>query len=90
MSPRAILSRDVSVMFNGGGDPRRGYEVKAKAGTRLELIENASGTEGDKWAIPPASCDAGSAGKAGTWSIFGHDSKHYYVWAPVDAVEVIE
>lgn len=73
------LSRDVTVNF-------RGYNVTAKAGTKLELVKNASGTHGNMWAIPAYLCDAGPMGKAGKWSIFGHDSMHYYIWAPIDAI----
>lgn len=81
------LSRDVTVMFNGGGNPAQGYEVKAKAGTVLTAIEGGMGIS---FAIPPAACDAGPMGKAGTWSIFGHDSKFYHIFAPADSVETVE
>lgn len=81
-TPKAVLSRDVEIMF------RDDYPVKAKAGTRLHLVRGASGTAGDLWSIPPHACDAGPMG--GKNSIFAHDSKHFYIWAPLDAVEVIE
>lgn len=81
------LSRDVSVMFNGGGDPAQGYEVKAKAGTVLVPVPGGMGVN---YAIPPHACDAGNMGKAGTWSIFGHDSTYHHVFAPADAIEAVE
>ncbi len=68
---------------------RGDYPVTAKAGTHLRLVKGAVGGKEDAWAIPPQACDAGAAGAAETWSIFGHDSKHFYIWAPLDAVKVI-
>lgn len=78
------LSQDVAVMFRGN------YEVKAAKGTRLDLITNADGLTGDALAIPPNLADAGNMGKAGTWSIFGHDSKYFYIWAPKGSWEIAE
>lgn len=83
---RAILSRDVTILY----PDRRGYPVKAKAGTRLQLVRGLYGGKSDGWVIPPGSCDAGGMGKAGTWSIFGHDSKHHYVIPPQRAVQELE
>jgi hypothetical protein len=34
--PTYRLTRDVSIMFNGGGDPRNGYPVTAKAGDPVQ------------------------------------------------------
>ena len=79
----AILACDVAVEFHG-------YMVHAPKGTRLELVKGASGGRGDMYAIPPHACDAGVMGKAGTWSIFGHDSKYHYIWASIDAIELVE
>ncbi|MER9961655.1 hypothetical protein NKJ72_11920 [Mesorhizobium sp. M0045] len=81
MVKRYRLSRDVVVRFRGD------YDVTAKAGTVLEHVPHNGGLKTPGFAIPPAACDAGQMGKAGTWSIFGHDSKHFYIWAPADAVE---
>jgi hypothetical protein len=68
---RAKLKTDVTVDF-------RGYPVSAKAGT--PLIQTKDGSGKVVFAIPPSLCDAGPMGFAGTWSIFGHDSKHFYVF----------
>lgn len=81
------LSRDVTVKFNGGGKAADGYDVSARAGTRVKMIPDGMGKP--CYAIPPSACDAGGMGKAGTWSIFGHDAKYYHVWAPADAVEEV-
>jgi len=75
------LSRDVTVRFRGD------YDVTAKAGTRLTRHRDGMGKP--CFAIPPNACDAGPMGAAGTWSIFSHDSKHFYIWAPADAVEEV-
>lgn len=83
---RYRLAHDVTLEW-GGGVGAITYQVKAPKGTPLDLIQGASGTEGDLLAIPPAACDAGTMGKAGTWSIFGHDSKYHYIWAPAGSWE---
>jgi hypothetical protein len=75
------LSRDVTVNF-------REYQVSAKAGAPVTVHKDGSGA--DLFAIDPAFCDAGSMGKAGTWSIFGHDSEYHHVWVSADAVEAVE
>lgn len=81
------LSRDIVMMFNGGGDPANGYPVKAKAGTKLIPVKSGMG---NYYAIPPSACDAGAMGKTGTWTIFGHDSTYHHVIAPADAIEAME
>lgn len=85
---RYHLSRDVTIRFNGGGDPSCGYDVTAKAGAPVLLVPDGMGNP--HYAILPDACDAGPMGSAGTWSIFGHDSCYYYVWAPADAVEAVD
>ncbi len=81
MAKRYELARDRTIEF-------RGYPVTAKEGARVDLIKNASGTQSDLYAVKPRDCDAGEMGEAGKWSIFGHDSRIYYIW--VDANDVRE
>ena len=79
---RYRLNRDVTVKFRGD------YDVSAPKGT--PVIRHKDGGGCDIYAIPPTFCDAGGMGKPGTWSIFGHDSTYYHVWAPTDAVEAFQ
>ena len=76
------LSRDVTIMFNGGGRAADGYPVSAKAGTHLLEV---TGGLGPSYAIEVEDCiiDPGVA------ALFKHDSTYYYVFAPIDAVEEI-
>jgi hypothetical protein len=74
------LSRDVVVMFNGGGRPENGYEVRAVAGTALEEVH---GGQGPSFAIPFKDCHVAP----GVAALFKHDGYHHYVWAPEDAIE---
>jgi hypothetical protein len=77
------LSRDVTVMFNGGGRAADGYAVSAKVGTHLTEVHGGTGAS---YAIPVEDCiiDPGVA------ALFKHDSAYHYVWAPLDAIEEIE
>ncbi|SON54268.1 hypothetical protein HDIA_0727 [Hartmannibacter diazotrophicus] len=74
---RYVLNRDLTVTF-------RGYPVSAKKGAPCTMLRDGLGNP--CFAIRRVACDAGAMGKAGTWSIFGHDSKYFYVWVPSDAV----
>jgi hypothetical protein len=76
------LSRDVVVMFNGGGKASDGYEVRAAAGARLDQV---FGGQGAMYAIPPSVCQVAPTVRG----IFKHDSTYHYVWAPADAVEEV-
>jgi hypothetical protein len=74
------LSRDVVVMFNGGGKRENGYEVRAVAGTILEPVASPRGVY---WAIPRQHCHVAPSVAA----LFKHDGYYHYVYSPEDAIE---
>lgn len=76
------LTRDVTLMFNGGGQAANGYEVRAAAGV---LLEQVFGGQGVSYAVPPASCQVAPSVRG----LFKHDSYYHYVFVPADAVEEI-
>lgn len=78
MAKQYRLSRDVTVCF------RNSYDVRAKAGTVLEHVPHNGGVKTHGFAIPVAACET----DVGKYADF--DLAHYYVWAPVDAVEEFE
>lgn len=78
---RYRLKRDVAVMFNGGGNPRHGYEVTAKAGDPVKMVPDGRG-------IP---CFALVTGRVSqdVAALFAHDSRYYHVWVSADDVEEV-
>lgn len=77
--PRYQLSRDVTLTF------QRIHTVRAKAGTPLQTIYGGSGVV--CYAIAPHNVETDS--ERGPNSIFQHDTRHYYIWVPTDAVEEV-
>lgn len=77
------LSRDVTVMFNGGGKASAGYEVHAAAGTILKEVLDGTGVP--HYAIPRERCQVAPSVAA----LFKHDGYYHYVYAPADAVEQV-
>lgn len=51
-------------------------------GTLVRLIKNASGTEGDLWAVSSKKLLMALTGNT-------HDPKYRYCWVPADAVEEV-
>lgn len=73
---RPYLSRDVELSFRGL------HTVRAKAGTPLRPITGGGGVI--YYAISPADVETDS--DRSKTSIWAHDTKHFFIYAPADAV----
>lgn len=73
--PKAFLSRDVEMTF------RDLHTVRAKAGTPLLPVP---GGDRRHYAIPLAYVETDSPTGRGT--LWAHDARYFYIWAPADAV----
>jgi hypothetical protein len=74
MGKRYRLSRDVSLTF-------RGHSVRAKAGSPVLWVPGGTGG----YSLDPHGVETDSDTSPGT--IWDHDTDHYHIWAPLDAVE---
>lgn len=73
------LSRDIELLFLG-------HIVRAKKGTSVQMIPDGRGLP--CYTLYPANVETGS--HQGRGSLWRHDTKYYYIWAPNDAVECLE
>lgn len=77
---RYRLKNDVTVKFNGGGNPADGYDVHGQKGAPVRCLKDGMGND----------CFAMNGTVApGVASIFAHDAKYYYVWVDASHVEEI-
>lgn len=70
----AKLNRDVSMNYHG-------TPITLPAGTTVTLVKEASGTEGDLYAVQSVKLLIELTGNA-------HDPKYRYAFVPTDAVDV--
>jgi len=76
--PKYVLSRDVELTF------QRFHTVRAKAGTPLKMVMCG---DGPGYVISPSHVETDSPRDPN--SIWAHDTKYYYIWAPRDAVSEV-
>lgn len=75
---KARLSRDVEMTFQCM------HTIRAKAGTPVHPIKCGLGVS---YRLRPDDVETDSL--RNKTSLFALDVKHYYIWAPADAVEVL-